>query len=214
MTDTIHIVVVDDHPLLREGVALTLAGEPEFEVVGQGGSLEEAVDLADKFLPEIMMLDIRMPGGGINAARAISVSYPIIKLIMLTVSENEQDVIAALKAGASGYVLKGVSGSALIDIIKRVLKGESYVTPSLAVAMLKEWGEGDCEDNGIGLLEVLTHRERQILEKVATGLSNKEIADKLFLSEKTIKHYMTNIHQKLQVRNRVEATLVFKKETD
>ncbi len=209
MTETIHIVVVDDHPMLREGVAITLAAETDFEVVGVGGSADEAIDLADEFLPELMLLDISMPGGGINAVTAISQRYPVIKCIMLTVSENEQDVLDAMKVGAKGYVLKGVSGSSLINIIRRVQQGEAYVTPSLAAVLLREWCEGDEKKSAF---EVLTKREKQILENVATGRSNKEIAKKLFLSEKTIKHYMTNILQKLQVRNRVEAALLFHKQ--
>ncbi len=212
MTETTHIVVVDDHPMLREGVALTLAAEADFKVVGQGKSADEAIEQADKFLPDIMLLDISMPGGGINAVSAICQRFPVIKCIMLTVSENEQDVLDAMKAGAKGYVLKGVSGSSLVNIIRRVEQGEAYVTPSLAATLLKEWHQDDADKHGTSLFGALTKREKQILEKVATGLSNKEIADKLFLSEKTIKHYMTNILQKLQVRNRVEAALLFYKE--
>ncbi len=212
MIDSTHIVVVDDHPMLREGVAMTLAAEADFEVVGQGGSAEEAINLADEFLPELMLLDISMPGGGINAVSTICQRYPVIKCIILTVSENEQDVLDAMKAGARGYVLKGVSGPSLVNIIRRVQQGEAYVTPSLAAALLKEWHEDDADKQKTNIFEALTKREKQILEKVATGLSNKEIANKLFLSEKTIKHYMTNILQKLQVRNRVEAALLFSKQ--
>ncbi len=209
MTETTHIVVVDDHPMMRDGIAMTLAAEADFDVVGQGGSADEAIELAEEFLPELMLLDISMPGGGIHAVTIICQRYPVIKCIMLTVSENEQDVIDAMKAGAKGYVLKGVSSSSLTSIIRRIQQGEAYVTPSLAAALLKEWHEDKADDQKTSIFEVLTKREKQILEKVATGLSNKEIADKLFLSEKTIKHYMTNILQKLQVRNRVEAALLF-----
>ncbi|HFD13274.1 MAG TPA: response regulator transcription factor [Crenotrichaceae bacterium] len=212
MADTSQVVVVDDHPMLREGVALTLAAEPDFEVVGQGGSADDALNLASEFLPDLMLLDVSMPGGGISAVASICQHYPVIKCIMLTVSENEQDVLDAMKAGAKGYILKGVSGSSLINIIRRIQQGEAYVTPSLAAALLKDWQNE--EDNSTSIFKELTQREKQILENVATGLSNKEIADKLFLSEKTIKHYMTNILQKLQVRNRVEAALLFYKETN
>lgn len=212
MPKTTRIVVVDDHPMLREGVAMTLAAEADFDLVGQGGSADEAIELADELLPELMLLDISMPGGGINAVSAICQRYPVIKCIMLTVSENEQDVLDAMKAGAKGYVLKGVSGSSLVNILRRVQQGEAYVTPSLAATLLKEWHQDNADDQGTSIFEALTKREKQILENVTTGLSNKEIADKLFLSEKTIKHYMTNILQKLQVRNRVEAALLFSKE--
>lgn len=212
MNEKTKIVLIDDHPMLREGVAMTLAAEPDFEIVGQGGSADEAINLAGEFLPSLMLLDISMPGGGIKAVKAICMDYPVIKCIMLTVSENEQDVLDAMKAGAKGYVLKGVSGSSLVNIIRLVQDGEAYVTPSLAAALLREWRQDDADEQKETVLEGLTKREKQILEKVAIGLSNKEVADKLFLSEKTIKHYMTNILQKLQVRNRVEAALLFYKE--
>jgi DNA-binding NarL/FixJ family response regulator len=131
---------------------------------------------------------------------------------MLTVSEDEEDVLAALKAGARGYVLKGVSGPELVRIVRTINRGESYVTPSLAASLLVELRERDGHHEATpDPLSELTDRERQILELVATGRSNKEIAEEVFLSEKTIKHYMTNILQKLQVRNRVEAALLAQK---
>jgi DNA-binding NarL/FixJ family response regulator len=213
MTDKIRVVLVDDHPLLREGVASTLGAEPDFEVVGQGKNADEALQLAQDLMPDLIMLDVSMGGGGINAARAIAAACPIVKIAMLTVSEGEEDVLAALKVGARGYVLKGVSGPELVRIVRSINAGEPYVTPSLAASLLGELreqttvGEGTAPDP----LSELTKRERQILEQVATGSSNKEIATHLFLSEKTVKHYMTNILQKLQVRNRVEAALLAQK---
>jgi DNA-binding NarL/FixJ family response regulator len=206
MTETIRIALVDDHPLLREGVASTLEAEPDIEVVGQGGNAEEALSLASDLLPDLIMLDVSMSGGGINAARTIAAACPVVKIVMLTVSEDEDDVLAALKVGARGYVLKGVSGPELVN------SGESYVTPSLAATLLGELREQHKEKKSApDPLSELTSRERQILELVSTGRSNKEIADEIFLSEKTVKHYMTNILQKLQVRNRVEAALLAQK---
>ncbi len=212
MNDNIRVVLVDDHPMLREGVASTLDAEPDFEVVGQGSNADEALELARDLLPDLIMLDVSMGGGGINAARAIAAACPIVKIIMLTVSEDEEDVLAALKVGARGYVLKGVSGPELVRIVRSINGGEPYVTPSLAASLLGELRDQRVDKKSApDPLSELTDRERQILELVATGRSNKEIAEDLFLSEKTIKHYMTNILQKLQVRNRVEAALLAQK---
>lgn len=212
MTEKIRIVLVDDHPLLREGVASTLEAESDFEVVGQGSNAKEALTLARDYMPDVIMLDVSMNGGGINAASAIAAACPVVKIVMLTVSEDEDDVLASLKVGARGYVLKGVSGPELIRIVRLIHEGESYVTPSLAASLLGDLREQRKDDKSApDPLSELTDRERQILELLATGRSNKEIAGKLFLSEKTVKHYMTNILQKLQVRNRVEAALLAQK---
>jgi DNA-binding NarL/FixJ family response regulator len=206
------VAIVDDHPLFREGVANTLANSPEIEVVGQGSTAEDAVRLARDLLPDVLLLDISMKGGGINAVRTIAESYPVIKIVMLTVSEKEEDVLGSLKAGARGYILKGVTARELVRIVRAIEAGDAYVTPTLAASLLVDLRQ-DRQSAGPspGPLDELTDREHQILELLATGISNKEIARELNLSEKTIKHYMTNILQKLQVRNRVEAALLAQK---
>jgi DNA-binding NarL/FixJ family response regulator len=203
------MVIVDDHPLFREGVAHTLAAEPDIDIVGQGATAQEAIQLAQALLPDLIMLDIAIPGGGIPAAQAIVTAYPVIKIVMLTVSEAEEDVVMALKAGARAYVLKGISGRELVSILRDVHAGEGYVTPTLAASLLWEMTKPVSSSRSpTSPLDELTERERQILEGVAAGFSNKEIGAQLHLSKKTIKHYMTNILQKLQVRNRVEAALL------
>lgn len=207
--EAIRIVVVDDHPLFREGVATTLASYPDIDVVGEGCSADEALRLARDLLPDVLLLDISMPGGGVNAARSIAAAYPVIRIIMLTVSEHEEDVLKSLKAGARAYILKGVTARDLVAIVRSVHNGESYVTPTLAASLLADFKDegSDASSNG-GPLDELTTRERQILELLATGRSNKEIARSLELAEKTVKHYVTNILEKLQVRNRVEAAVL------
>lgn len=207
MSDRIQIVIVDDHPLFRDGLSQTLKAEHDIEIVGQATTAAEALALASELLPDVVLLDITIPGGGLNAARTIAAASPVTKIIMLTASEAEEDVLAALKAGARGYILKGVSGHELVKIVRAVNTGEAYVTPTLAASLLSEMQAERPRAAG-GPLDELTERERQILEKVAAGLSNKEIAAQLFLAEKTVKHYMTNILQKLHVRNRVEAALL------
>jgi two-component system, NarL family, nitrate/nitrite response regulator NarL len=209
MNDRIQIIIVDDHPLFREGVIQTLKAEPDIEIVGEATTALEAIHLTGELLPDLILLDITIPGGGLNAARTIAATLPVTKIVMLTASEAEEDVLAALKAGARGYILKGVSGHELVKIVRDVHAGEAYVTPTLAASLLSEMkGDWGGQRPATNPLDELTDRERQILEKVAAGLSNKEIAQQVFLTEKTVKHYMTNILQKLQVRNRVEAALL------
>jgi two-component system nitrate/nitrite response regulator NarL len=213
MSDKIQIIIVDDHPLFRDGVIQTLKAEPDIEIVGEATTAPEAVRLAGELLPDVILLDITIPGGGLNAARTIAATLPVTKIVMLTASEAEEDVLAALKAGARGYILKGVSARELVKIVRDVYAGEAYVTPTLAASLLSEMtGDWPGQRPASNPLDELTDRERQILEKVAAGLSNKEIAQQVFLTEKTVKHYMTNILQKLQVRNRVEAALLAQSE--
>jgi len=209
MTDKTRVVIVDDHPLFRDGVAALLTNDPDFEVVGQGASADDAVRLARDLLPELILLDIDMPGSGLSAAQAIAVQCPVTRIIFLTVSEEDEALVSALKMGARGYILKGVAGRELVRILKAVHSGESYLPPGLAASLLIEMSSPRPVANiDPDPLEDLTEREREILEKLSAGLSNKEIGLHLHLSEKTIKHYMTNILQKLQVRNRVEAALL------
>jgi len=207
--DKIRVVVVDDHPLFRDGVVKTLAAEPDIEVIAEGSNADEALEHTRQLLPDVILLDISMEGDGINAARAITAECPVTKIIMLTVSENEEHVHTALKVGARAFVLKGVTARKLIRIVRDIHAGRSYVPSSLAASLLVDPESKESNgQQGSDIFDELTSRERQILELLATGLKNKEIADKLCLSEKTIKHYMTNILQKLHVRNRVEAAVL------
>ncbi|MDJ0741086.1 MAG: response regulator transcription factor [Gammaproteobacteria bacterium] len=210
LTNKISVVLADDHPLFREGVARTLMAEPGLEIVGEATDADEAVKLAADLLPDIIMLDISMPGSGLVAAKRIASICPVVKIIMLTASEHDDDVTSALQAGARGYILKGIGGEELIAIVNAVHQGGSYVPPDLAARLLTGARSGAGEGVQRDPLSELTAREEQILKGVARGLSNKEIGRELELQEKTVKHYMTNILQKLQVRNRVEAALVAK----
>src|SRR5690242_18020840 len=213
MSDKTHIVIADDHTLFREGLAGIIGAVEDFEVVGQAGSMHEAVQLARDLLPDIILLDIDMPGGGLEAARVIADECPVTRIVILTSSEEDDHLIRALKIGARAYILKGVAARELLRILRAVWAGESYVPPMLAASLLLEMREAQSQHKQPSSpLEELTPREREILEGLAAGLSNKEIGEKLFLSEKTVKHYMTNILQKLQVRNRVEAALLAQKE--
>jgi DNA-binding NarL/FixJ family response regulator len=209
MSDGIHVVIIDDHPLFRQGVAQTLADTPDIEVLAEGGSADDAIRLVPDLLPDILLLDIDIPGGGLFAAQVVASRSPVTKIVVLTVSEEEDNLLAALRAGARAYVLKGVSGRDLITILRGVMAGEVYITPVLAASLLIEMTGGSSRETlSLNPLDELTEREHQVLELVASGLSNKEIGQQLYLSEKTVKHHMTNILQKLQVRNRVEAALL------
>ena len=205
MRERIRIVVADDHPLFRGGVIRTLEEHGGFEVVAGIGTAAEAVAETERQMPDVALLDISMPGSGLSAAAEIGRRCPAVGIVMLTVSEEDDDLLGALKAGARGYVLKGVESHELIRVLQGVAGGASYVSPALAARVLASM-QSQGHDGDVAR-EDLTEREVAILRLVATGLSNKEIGRELDLQEKTVKHYMTNILQKLRVRNRVEAAL-------
>jgi two-component system, NarL family, nitrate/nitrite response regulator NarL len=207
MNQPIRIAVIDDHPLFREGVAQILKAHEALDLVAVGGSLDDAVRIAKDTVPDVMLLDIQLPGGGLEAARLIMGLQAGIKIVILTASEDEEHVSAALEAGASGYVLKGISGNELVRTVQAVQNGDTYVTPDLAARMLKSINRRSVDKKVEKDLFALTPREEDILDCVSIGQTNKEIAIRLKIGEKTVKHYMTNIMHKLQVRNRVEAAL-------
>jgi len=205
MTAPIRILLGDDHPLFREGVANSLAASPDFAVIAQAGSGEEAVELALALNPDMVLLDVSMPGmGGIAAAAQIAAALPHVRIMMLTMSETPESLLDALKAGAHGYVLKGVSAGELRAIVRNVAAGEAYVTPTLAAEMLTEFSRPRAPD----AFATLTARETGVLEWLSQGLTNREIGERLHLAEKTVKHHITVILQKLQVRSRTEAALM------
>lgn len=205
MSEPIRILIADDHPLFREGVVHSLASESDLAIVGQAASGEQALRLARELLPDVVLLDIGMPGwDGLIAAEKIARACPATRIVMLTVAEDEDKLLAAFKAGARGYVLKGVSGHELASVVRAAAHGDVYVSPSLAAGILVTLTRGRPADP----LEELTERELEILKLVGQGLTNREIGERLHLAEKTIKHYITNILQKLQVRSRVEAALI------
>ena len=211
MSDTcrISVAVVDDHPILRQGLAAVLRNEPRFRFVAEGGSATEALQIAERHRPDIIILDLNIPGGGIDALKQIAVEFPTVRCIILTVCDNADIAIGALNAGAQGYILKGVSGGELKSAIWTVFSNESFVSPEFATKLLLA-AQNKGHETSIADSR-LSSRETQILREVAAGLSNRMVAEKLSISEKTVKHYMSSIMQKYGVSNRLSAVMAYQK---
>lgn len=212
MAAVVHITIVDDHPLFREGVSRSLVEMGGFEIVGEGSNATDAVALAESSRQGIMLLDISMPGGGLAAASKILANNPLQKIVILTASEAHADVAQAVRIGVCGYVMKGIDSKSLADILRSVAAGERYVSPTLSASLLS--GLMQPNNGKADLISQLSDREAEILKIVAEGLSNKEVAIKLGLQEKTIKHHMTQVLTKLNVRNRTEAAVLLLQSND
>jgi len=212
MPEPIRVIVVDDHPLYRSGVVATLKEFPDIDVVGQGASAADAVELAIKTKPDIALLDISMPGSGLSAIGQIRSASERTRIVMLTASEDEAEVMTALESGAAAYTLKGVGGDDLMSIIRTVASGGSYVAPTLAGRLLVNAKNN--RETPADAISTLSARELDVARLLTEGHSNKEIARKLGLQEKTVKHHMTQVLQKLRVRNRVEAAMLARSHFD
>ncbi|MGR9245736.1 response regulator [Rhizobium leguminosarum] len=198
----ITIGVVDDHPLFREGVTRSLSEISGFIVVGEGASSDDAAMIASDNHPDIMLLDVSMPGGGLSAISDVLARSPTTKVLMLTVSEEVDTLMGALQRGAMGYVLKGVGSRGLAEAIQTVLRGSRYISPTMSAKVMENSLHGGTPEKNS-----LTPREREVMDLVAQGLSNKHIGLRLSLQEKTVKHHMTQILSKLGASNRTEAAL-------
>src|SRR5258707_8080621 len=210
MPNAIGIAVIDDHPMFREGAVQTFACMDDIKVVAEGATAADALRVAQELRPEGMPIDDSLQVNGLDAAASIARTSPGVRTVMLTASESELDVACALKAGAQGYILKGSSGAEVVETVRAIFNGHSYVAPSLAARLLMQMGKRP-EVVADKPEKDLTGREEEILCLVSRGMTNKEIANRLALTERTVKHHMTSIMRKSKVRNRVEAMLMFRR---
>lgn len=200
----IGILIVDDHPIVRQGIMSFLASEDELEIKGEAGDGEEAIELAEKLIPDVVIMDIVMPGmDGIEALQQIKRSRPNTRVIIFTSFAQDDKVLPAIRAGADGYLLKGIPPAELVDAIKSVCDGEAALHPDIARKLMLHISDRAKIDTE----ETLTPREIEILELIAKGLSNNEIAKRLIISNRTVKTHVSNILHKLNMTHRVQAAL-------
>ncbi|GII53326.1 DNA-binding response regulator [Planotetraspora thailandica] len=209
--EPIRVMIVDDHALIRRSLELAMAAEPDIEVVGEASDGQEAVGMADRLLPDVVLMDVRMPRkDGIEATRSIKESVPSTRIIMLTVSDEEEDLFEAIKAGATGYLLKDVQIDEVPDAVRGVHEGQSLINPAMAAKLISEFASmsrKEAERPPQVPVPRLTDREMEVLRLVAKGMNNREIAKDLFISENTVKNHVRNILDKLQLHSRMEAVV-------
>ncbi|WP_248925202.1 response regulator [Paenibacillus hamazuiensis] len=200
----IRVIVADDHVRAREGIRSILQMDSEFEIVAEGTNGREAVELTGVWMPDLLLMDINMPEmNGLEATKRIKEKYPYVKIIIVTVSDDVADLFEAVKKGAQGYLLKNISPHSWIEYLKAVAGDEAPMSREFAVRLLREFS---VKEHKASPKNGLTVREQDILELVAKGLSNREIADRLELSEHTVKNHLKNIMCKLHMENRVQLT--------
>ena len=203
---SVRVLVADDHRLFREGLLALFATQPEIEVAGEAATGEEALSQALLLLPDVVLMDIQMPGlSGIEATRRLGQALPAIGVIMLTMLEDDDSVFAAMRAGARGYILKGADKAEVLRTIEAVARGEALFGPGIARRLVAFFsGAGRAQATSPAFAE-LTEREREVLHLIAQGANNAAIADRLSLSPKTVGNHISNIFNKLQVADRAEA---------
>jgi DNA-binding NarL/FixJ family response regulator len=210
MTDKIRLLIVDDQRLMREGLRTLLELEHGFEIVGEAANGQAALDAYAELMPDVVLMDIRMPGmDGVEATRRLCTSWPETKVIILTTFDDDANVFEGLRAGAVGYLLKDLSGQELAIAVRTVHAGGALIEPTVAKRVMAEFARLHPPARTIdaGLPEPLTEREVAVLKLVSAGLSNREIGHKLGLSEGTVKNYVTSVLQKIGVRDRTQAAL-------
>ena len=208
--DAVRVLIVDDHALFRRGLQMVLENEADIDVVGEAGDGHEAIVQAEKTTPDVVLMDVRMPKrSGIEATRAIKDVLPSVKILMLTISDEEADLYEAIKAGASGYLLKEISIDEVANAVRSVQAGQSLISPSMASKLLTEFAamvKRRDERNQVPGPR-LTERELEVLKLVAKGMNNRDIGAELFISENTVKNHVRNILEKLHLHSRMEAVV-------
>lgn len=201
--DKIKVLIADDHALVREGLRKLLERDRDIEIIDEVGDGQGAINVARKERPDVILMDVNMPGtDGITATRVLKREIPSMKVVALTIYEDEE-VVEMVKAGVSAYVLKDVAGSELIDTIHRVMAGEVVIHPRVAKRLVKEINRNDQKQDMVKL----TRREKDVLGLLVKGSSNKDMAQTMFISEKTVKNHLTSIFRKLGVKDRTQAAV-------
>jgi DNA-binding NarL/FixJ family response regulator len=205
--EPLRIVIADDHVFFRDGVRTLVEAAPDLELVGEAGTGDEAISLAASLQPDVILMDIRMPGtNGIEATRRIVQASPHIRVLMVTMFEDDQSVFTAMRAGARGYLLKGAKYDEMLRAIRAVGNGEAIFSPSIAARFLEYFGSMR-PATPPAVFPELSEREREILGLIAQGCKNAEIADQLVLTPKTVRNHVSNILSKLQVADRAQAII-------
>ncbi|MBM4364143.1 MAG: response regulator transcription factor [Deltaproteobacteria bacterium] len=209
--EKIRVMLCDDHEVVREGIRSLIARQPNMAVVGEASSVAEAIDTAAKARPDVIVMDVRLPdGSGVEACRTIREARPEARVIMLTSYADDEALFASIVAGASGYLLKQTRGQAVADAITAVASGRSLLDADVTGKVLERLRKGKDEDPA---LASLTEQERKVLEQLAEGKTNREIGEVLFLSEKTVKNYVSRILDKLGLSRRAEAAAYMARRT-
>jgi DNA-binding NarL/FixJ family response regulator len=208
--EPVRVLIVDDHALFRRGLQMVLEGETDIDVVGEASDGQEAIERAENTTPDVVLMDVRMPKrSGIEATRTIKDTLPSTKILMLTISDEEADLYEAIKAGASGYLLKEISIEEVADAVRAVHAGQSLISPSMASKLLNEFAAMVKRRDERAQVPGprLTTRELEVLKLVAKGLNNRDIGQELFISENTVKNHVRNILEKLHLHSRMEAVV-------
>jgi two-component system NarL family response regulator len=208
--EAIRVLIVDDHALFRRGLIQVLQFEEGIEVVGEAEDGEDAATKAEELAPDVLLMDVRMPRvSGIEACRRLAETMPTMKILMLTVSDEEDDLYEAIKAGATGYLLKEISIEEVADAVRAVMQGQTLISPSMASKLIQEFNAlaRRADEKQQVPAPKLTDRELEVLKLVAQGLTNREIADQLYISENTVKNHVRNILEKLHLHSRMEAVV-------
>jgi DNA-binding NarL/FixJ family response regulator len=204
----IKVVIADDHALLREGLAKILSLESNFLIVGEANCGDEAIALTRTLKPDVVLMDINMPGlNGIEATKIIKEEMPQVGIIALTIHEDEEYIFELVRAGVSGYILKDIQPEQLIKAIKDVAEGKTAIQPNITAKLLGEFNRLSDRKTNMFSCDQLTARELEVIKLIAQGMPNKEIASTLYISEKTVKNHITNIFRKLNVEDRTQAAL-------
>ena len=210
-TEPIRVLIADDHERFRRGLRMVLEAEEGIDVIAEAADGAEAVTKVEELAPDVVLMDVRMPNqNGIDATRTIREVFPSTRIIMLTVSDEEDDLFDAVKAGANGYLLKEVSIEEVADAVRAVVQGQSLISPSMAAKLITEFGSlaRRAQESEMAPSPRLSDRELEVLKRVATGMSNEEIAAELGLSTPAVRNHVANILVKLQLRSRIESALL------